>query len=240
MKRTIEAGYRRIGSLARSTDDRGPTRPVVPEPLWGWLRGWVWGVASSLIGWWIIGVVMRLSRRACGYSATMSRPSPPFRIGHGYDLHRLESFPPAGNGRPFILGGIAIDHDRGPVGHSDGDALLHAVTDSILGGLGLPDIGELFSDRDPQWDGANSSLFLTEAVRRCRDAGWEIGNLDVTVICERPKLAPHKAAMIARLTELLGTSRDRINVKGKTHERVDAVGEGRAIEVHAVALLFRR
>ena len=167
----------------------------------------------------------------------MDRVDSPFRIGHGYDLHRLEPIRPAGEGRPFILAGIPIEHDRGPVGHSDGDAVLHAVTDAILGALGLPDIGELFSDRDPRWDGADSAQFLSEALRRSADAGWRIGNLDVTVICERPKLAPHKRAMIARIAELLEVDAAQVNLKGKTHERVDAVGEGRAIEVHAVALL---
>lgn len=159
------------------------------------------------------------------------------RIGHGYDLHRLEPIAPAGAGRPFVLGGLRIDHDRGPVGHSDGDALLHAVTDAILGALAEPDIGQLFSDRDPRWDGADSTIFLAEAVRRMRARGLRIGNVDVTVICERPKIGPVKDSMRARLSELLDTEVGAINIKGKTHEKVDAVGEGRAIEVHVVALL---
>jgi 2-C-methyl-D-erythritol 2,4-cyclodiphosphate synthase len=159
------------------------------------------------------------------------------RIGHGYDLHRLEPIAPAGAGRPFVLGGLRIDHDRGPVGHSDGDALLHAVTDAILGALAEPDIGQLFSDHDPRWDGADSTIFLAEAVRRMRARGLRIGNVDVTVICERPKIGPVKDSMRARLSELLGTEVGAINIKGKTHEKVDAVGEGRAIEVHVVALL---
>ena len=159
------------------------------------------------------------------------------RIGHGYDLHRLEPVAPAGAGRPFVLGGLRIDHDRGPVGHSDGDALLHAVTDAILGALAEPDIGQLFSDRDPRWDGADSTIFLADAVRRMRARGLRIGNVDATVICERPKIGPMKDSMRARLAELLGTDVGTINIKGKTHEKVDAVGEGRAIEVHVVALL---
>jgi len=159
------------------------------------------------------------------------------RIGHGYDLHRLEPVAPAGAGRPFVLGGLRIDHDRGPVGHSDGDALLHAVTDAILGALAEPDIGQLFSDRDPRWDGADSTIFLADAVRRMRARGLRIGNVDATVICERPKIGPVKDSMRARLAELLGTDVGTINIKGKTHEKVDAVGEGRAIEVHVVALL---
>ena len=160
------------------------------------------------------------------------------RIGHGYDLHRLEPVAPSGAGRPFVLGGLRIDHDRGPVGHSDGDALLHAVTDAILGALAEPDIGQLFSDRDPKWDGADRTIFLAEAVRRMQARGLRLGNLDATVICERPKIGPVKDAMRARLAELLGADLGAINIKGKTHEKVDAVGEGRAIEVHVVALLM--
>ncbi|MFZ9689755.1 MAG: 2-C-methyl-D-erythritol 2,4-cyclodiphosphate synthase [Phycisphaerales bacterium] len=159
------------------------------------------------------------------------------RIGHGYDLHRLEPLAPHGAGRPFVLGGIHIDHDHGPVGHSDGDALLHAVTDAILGALCEPDIGQLFSDRDPRWDGADSTIFLAEAVHRMHTRGLRIGNLDATVICERPKIGPVKDRIRARIAELLGVGIDAINIKGKTHEKVDAVGEGRAIEVHVVALL---
>ncbi|MEO1717645.1 MAG: 2-C-methyl-D-erythritol 2,4-cyclodiphosphate synthase [Planctomycetota bacterium] len=160
-----------------------------------------------------------------------------FRVGHGYDLHRLETA--EAGGRPMVLGGVAIEHDRGPVGHSDGDALLHAATDGILGALGLPDIGELFPNTDPRWDGADSAVFLGEAVKRMARAGWSIVNLDATVILERPKLAPVKAEIRARLAELLGVDLLRVNVKGKTHEKVDAIGEGRAVEVHAVVLLSR-
>lgn len=171
----------------------------------------------------------------------MSPPgsSLPFRIGHGYDLHRLEPVAPAGEGRPFVLGGLRFDHDRGPVGHSDGDALLHAITDALLGALGLDDIGQLFPDTDPDWDGADSRIFLDEAVKRVRAEGYEIGNLDATVILERPKIGPRKAEMRTALASLLGVSESQVNLKGKTHERVDAVGEGRAIEVHVVTLLVR-
>ena len=159
------------------------------------------------------------------------------RIGHGYDLHRLEPLAPDGAGRPFVLGGVSIPHDRGPVGHSDGDALLHAITDAILGALGEPDIGQLFPDNDPQWKGADSAVFLNEATRRMRARGFELVNLDATIICERPKIGPAKAGMRAHLARLLGCTETLVNLKGKTHEKVDAVGEGRAIEVHVVALL---
>ncbi|GAB4548707.1 MAG: 2-C-methyl-D-erythritol 2,4-cyclodiphosphate synthase [Phycisphaerales bacterium] len=164
-------------------------------------------------------------------------PPVPLRIGHGYDLHRLEPLAPKGDGRPFVLGGLRLDHDRGPVGHSDGDALLHAITDALLGALGLPDIGELFPDTDPAWEGAASDAFLLEAVRRVREAGYVIENMDCTIILERPKIKPIKARLRTTIADLLGLPESRVNVKGKTHERVDAVGEGRAIEVHVVVLL---
>ena len=145
--------------------------------------------------------------------------------------------PPKGQGRPFVLGGLPFDHDRGPVGHSDGDALLHAVTDAILGALGLEDIGQLFPDTDPAWDGADSRVFLEAARERMERAGYRLGNLDATVILERPKIGPRKRELRERLSVLLEVDPDRVNLKGKTHEKVDAVGEGRAIEVHVVVLL---
>jgi 2-C-methyl-D-erythritol 2,4-cyclodiphosphate synthase len=162
------------------------------------------------------------------------------RIGHGYDLHRLDEVSPQGSGRPFVLGGVRIEAPRGPVAHSDGDALLHAVTDALLGALGLPDIGQLFPDHDPKHDGADSAIFLREAVQRMHAAGFQVGNIDCTVICERPKIGPHRDSIAANIARLLGCERERVNVKGKTHERVDAVGEGRALEVHVVALLVAR
>lgn len=166
--------------------------------------------------------------------------APNLRIGHGYDLHRLEPIAPDGPGRPLILGGVAIPHDRGPVAHSDGDALYHAVTDALLGALAEPDIGQLFPNDDPRNDAENSGVFLAEAVRRVAAAGYEIANLDATVILERPKLSPHKDAVRANLARVLGLALGQVNVKGKTHEKVDAVGEGRAVEVHTVVLFTRR
>lgn len=161
------------------------------------------------------------------------------RIGHGYDLHRLEPLPPAGRGRPLVLGGVRLGHDRGPVAHSDGDALYHAVTDAILGALALPDIGQLFPDNDASNESRNSEDFLAAACAKVAEAGWCVVNVDATVILERPKLAPHKEAMRSNIARALGIEEDRVNIKGKTHEKVDAVGEGRAIEVHAVVLLVR-
>lgn len=164
---------------------------------------------------------------------------PPLLIGHGYDLHRLEPVGPSGPGRPFVLGTVRFEHDRGPVAHSDGDALLHAVTDALLGAIAGPDIGQLFPDTDPRHDAQDSRVFLEEAVRRVHAAGYRPINLDATVICERPKLGPRKEPVREALAALLGLPPGRVNVKAKTHERVDAVGEGRAIEVHCVVLLGR-
>lgn len=170
----------------------------------------------------------------------MARAILPWRIGHGFDLHRLEPLAPAGEGRPLIIGGIRIEHDLGPVGHSDGDALLHAVTDALLGALGEPDIGELFPDTSPKWKGADSAIFLQEAVSRMNSAGYELGNLDATIILQRPKIAPHKDAIRSRLAQQLGIEADQVNLKGKTHEKLDALGAGRGIAVHAVALLVKK
>lgn len=163
----------------------------------------------------------------------MSEPAPPSRIGHGFDLHRLEP------GLPLVVAGVRIEHDRGAAAHSDGDAVYHAVTDAILGALGQEDIGQLFPDDDPAWKAADSIVFLREAAKRMRDAGYAIGNLDVTVILQRPKLGPHKPAMRQNLAAALACDPSRVNLKGKTHEQVDALGENRAIACHAVVLLVR-
>ena len=166
----------------------------------------------------------------------MKTPNP--RIGHGYDLHRLELQDPEGPGRPFILAGVTLDHKKGPVSHSDGDAVYHAVTDALLGALGEQDIGQIFPDDASEWADGDSSIFLEEAARRMTVAGFEIGNLDVTIICQKPKIGPHKSLMKENLALALATSQNQVNVKAKTHEEVDAVGEGRAVEVHAVVLLL--
>lgn len=160
------------------------------------------------------------------------------RIGHGYDLHRLEPLPPIGSGRPLLIGGLLFEHDRGPVGHSDADALLHAITDAILGALALPDIGQLFPDHDPANAGRDSQDFLHRALELMRERHYAIANLDATIILERPKIGPRKPELIAHVAGLLGVDIGQVNIKGKTHEKVDAVGEGRAIEVHCVVLLL--
>ncbi len=171
--------------------------------------------------------------------SSFDTPTPPIRVGHGYDLHRLDVRAPHGSGRRLVLGGVYLEHTHGPVSHSDGDALYHAVTDALLGALGLPDIGQLFPDNDPANESRDSADFLSAAATRLRELGWSVTNLDATVILERPKLSPHKEAMRRNLARILGVVPEVVNIKGKTHERVDAVGEGRAVEVHAVVLLHR-
>lgn len=161
-------------------------------------------------------------------------PVLPFRVGHGFDLHRLEP------GYPLIIGGVNIPHDRGCEAHSDGDVLLHCIVDAILGALGLPDIGQLFPDTDPKWKGAASSVFIKEAVGRMEEAGYAIGNLDATIIAQRPKLSPHKPAILANLVELLGVHPSVLNIKAKTHEKVDSLGENRSIAAHTVVLLMKK
>ncbi|NP_001312116.1 2-C-methyl-D-erythritol 2,4-cyclodiphosphate synthase, chloroplastic-like [Nicotiana tabacum] len=167
-------------------------------------------------------------------SATTPAKSLPFRVGHGFDLHRLEP------GYPLIIGGINIPHDRGCEAHSDGDVLLHCVVDAILGALGLPDIGQIFPDTDPKWKGAPSSVFMEEAVRLMHEAGYELGNLDATSILQRPKVSPHKEAIRANLCKLLGADPSVVNLKAKTHEKVDSLGENRSIAAHTVVLLMKK
>jgi len=156
------------------------------------------------------------------------------RIGHGFDLHRLEP------GHDLIVGGVKLEHDRGCVAHSDGDVLYHAVTDAVLGALGLDDIGQIFPDNDPRWDGADSAIFLREAYMRMTSAGYAVGNLDCTVILQRPKLGTHKPTIKANLAELLGCDVSQVNLKAKTYEGVDALGAGHAIACHAVVLLVAK
>jgi 2-C-methyl-D-erythritol 2,4-cyclodiphosphate synthase len=165
---------------------------------------------------------------------------PSLRIGHGYDLHRLEPPPPAGRGRPLLVGGVALDHPVGPVAHSDGDVLYHALTDALLGALALPDIGQLFPDDDPRHDAQDSAVFLRAAAAKVGALGFSVVNIDCLVVLERPRLAPVKDAIRANIAGVLEIPVGCVNVKGKSHERVDAVGEGRAIEAHAVVLLAGR
>ncbi len=156
---------------------------------------------------------------------------PALRVGTGYDLHRLV------RGRPLILGGVTIPYDLGLLGHSDADVVCHAVTDAILGPTGLGDIGRLFPDTDPAFAGADSLVLLREAAARVAAAGWQVVNVDVTVIAQRPKLAPYVDAMRQAVSAALGVDAAIVTLKGKTNEGVDATGAGEAIAVHAVALL---
>jgi 2-C-methyl-D-erythritol 2,4-cyclodiphosphate synthase len=154
-----------------------------------------------------------------------------FRIGEGWDIHRLVE------GRKLILGGVEIAHSKGLLGHSDADALLHAITDALLGAAAMGDIGAHFPDTDPQFKGADSAALLAEAARRVRAKGFDIGNVDSTVIAQSPKLAPHIAAMRARIAQVLGVAIEQVNVKAKTAEKMGPVGEGLAMEARAVVLL---
>ncbi len=154
-----------------------------------------------------------------------------FRIGQGYDLHRLVQ------DRPLILGGVEIDHDKGLLGHSDADVLLHAITDALLGAAGLGDIGRHFPDTDPAYKGADSRELLRQAVQLVVKGGWAIVNVDATIIAQEPKLAPHMDRIRESVAQCIGIDLQRVNVKAKTKEGCDAVGERRAMEVHAIALL---
>ena len=171
--------------------------------------------------------------RARAVSPSDRATAPAFRIGTGYDLHVFAE------GRPLILGGVRIPYDRGLRGHSDADAVCHAVTDAILGAANLGDIGRLFPDTDPRYQDADSLVLLADAAARVRDAGWQVVNIDVVVIAERPKIGPHAAAMQAALAGPLAVDAGAIAIKGKTNEGVDATGRGEALAVHAVALIAR-
>lgn len=151
------------------------------------------------------------------------------RIGHGYDLHRLVP------GRPFVIGGVEIPSERGPIGHSDGDALVHAVIDALLGAAGLGDIGMHFPDTDPAWSGVAGSTLISEALPLVD--GYHIVNVDTTIIVEQPKIAPHREAIRRRLAQMLSIEVAQVNVKAKTNEGCDATGAGDAIACFAVVLL---
>ena len=156
------------------------------------------------------------------------------RTGIGYDLHRLEY------GRPLIVGGIELPFDKGPVGHSDGDVLAHAMCDALLGAAGLGDIGTHFPDTDPKWKGANSLLFLEHAKKLLADKNFAIEHVDAVIITEKPKLGPHFPKMREALAKALSVSVDKIHLKAKTNEGVDAIGRGEAIAAHVVATLSSR
>ncbi|MEB5964969.1 2-C-methyl-D-erythritol 2,4-cyclodiphosphate synthase [Comamonas testosteroni] len=156
-----------------------------------------------------------------------------FRIGEGWDVHALVP------GRKLILGGVEVPHTLGLLGHSDADVLLHAITDALFGAAALGDIGRHFSDTDAQFKGADSAVLLAEAARRVRAKGFEIGNIDSTILAQAPKLAPHIEKMRERIAQVLGLDVEQVNVKAKTAEKLGPVGQQQAMEARAVALLVR-
>jgi 2-C-methyl-D-erythritol 2,4-cyclodiphosphate synthase len=153
------------------------------------------------------------------------------RVGLGFDVHRLEE------GRPCILGGVTIDHPKGPTGHSDGDAVLHAIIDALTGAAGLDDVGTLFPDTDQAWKGADSARLLEAVVEKVKGAGFQIGNVDVVIATEGPRIAPVRADMRERIGALLGVGASSVNVKGKSLEGLGALAEGRGVAVQAICLL---
>ena len=158
---------------------------------------------------------------------------PPVRIGSGFDVHKLA------DGEELWLGGIKIDHDKGLAGHSDADVALHAIVDALLGAVAMGDIGDHFPPSDPQWKGASSDRFLVHSAQLVRQAGYRIGNIDLTIICEAPKIGPHREAMRARIAELLGVDTGAISVKATTTERLGFTGRGEGIAAQAVATVIR-
>lgn len=157
----------------------------------------------------------------------------PFRIGQGYDVHALVS------GRKLILGGVHVPFDKGLQGHSDADALLHAITDSLLGAAGLNDIGQLFPDTDPQYKDMDSRILLRAALQKVQAAGFQVGNVDATIICQKPKLADFLPEMVRNIAADLAVTPSHINLKAKTNESLGHLGRGEGIAVHAVALLYK-
>jgi 2-C-methyl-D-erythritol 2,4-cyclodiphosphate synthase len=157
----------------------------------------------------------------------------PYRIGIGYDIHRLTE------NRDLIIGGIKIPYEKGLLGHSDADVLIHAIIDALLGALALQDIGTLFPDTDEKYKGADSTLLLKEVMSLIKEKGYKIGNLDSNIIAQSPKMMPHIPAIKEKLSELLELEQENISVKAKTKENLDAVGEKLAIETNAVVMLYK-
>lgn len=155
------------------------------------------------------------------------------RIGQGFDVHALVE------GRPLILGGVTIPHHKGLMGHSDADALLHAVTDAILGAAGMGDIGRMFPDDDPRFKDADSRVLLKEAFAQVKAAGWRVVNIDATIHAQQPKVKPHAPAMVANIAADLEVAEDCVNVKGKTNEKLGHIGREEGIATHCVVLLQR-
>jgi 2-C-methyl-D-erythritol 2,4-cyclodiphosphate synthase len=169
-----------------------------------------------------------------GAALMNTRVKPPlWRIGEGWDTHALVP------DRKLVLGGVEIPHTHGLLGHSDADALCHAITDALFGAAAMGDIGFHFPDTDTQYKGADSLALLAESARRVRAAGWLVGNVDSTIIAQAPKMAPHILAMRQRVAQALGVAVEQVSVKAKTAENMGPVGRGESIEAHAVCLLWR-
>lgn len=160
-------------------------------------------------------------------------PFPQFRIGQGYDVHALVS------DRKLILGGVHVPFNRGLLGHSDADALLHAITDALLGAAGLNDIGQLFPDTDPAFKDMDSRILLRAALQKVQAAGFQIGNVDATIICQKPKLAHFLPEMVRNIAADLSVTPSHVNLKAKTNESLGHLGRGEGIAVHAVALIYK-
>lgn len=158
----------------------------------------------------------------------------PFRIGQGYDCHALVA------GRKLIIGGVTIPHSTGLLGHSDADVLLHAITDALFGAAALGDIGRHFPDTAVEFAGADSRVLLREAVKRVAAAGYHVGNVDATIIAQKPKMAPHIPSMVAHIAADLGVAIDQVNIKAKTNEKLGYLGREEGIAAEAVALIYRK
>jgi 2-C-methyl-D-erythritol 2,4-cyclodiphosphate synthase len=157
-----------------------------------------------------------------------------FRVGTGYDAHKLVA------GRPFILGGVTVPHEKGLLGHSDADALCHAVSDAILGAAALGDIGKYFPDSDSKWKGADSLTLLKECVRLAKEKGWDVANVDSTIVCQKPKLAGHIPGMIEKIAAALGVAVDKVSVKAKTTEEMGFEGRQEGVSAQAIVMLQKK
>ena len=167
-------------------------------------------------------------------SSSSDDDEPALRIGHGFDIHRFKE------GTPLVIAGVTIPYKFGADAHSDGDVVYHSIVDAILGAMSTNlDIGQLFPDNDPEYKGADSSIFMKEAYKRMTDRGYRIGNVDVTLILQSPKVMDFKPAMKENIVSLLHTNPGRVNVKARTHEKVDSVGEGKSFACHVVCTLVR-
>ena len=214
-----------LSDLMKRLRDRGSNINVSESRDWDWTFVVLAAVPVILL----IGFCVFLARRGL-----LPAARPTSRTGIGYDLHRLEA------GRPLIVGGIELPFDKGPVGHSDGDVLAHAMCDALLGAAGLGDIGTHFPDTDPKWKGANSLVFLEHAKKLLDEKQLAIEHVDAVVITEKPKLGPHFPKMREALAKALSVGTERIHLKAKTNEGVDAIGRGEAIAAHVVAILSSR